>query len=556
MKNYTIYKTLFLWLIGIVAINFIAANFFERIDLTQDQRYTLSPAAMEIVSDADSPVVIEVFLEGNFPSEFRRLRNETRQMLEEFSAYNSNIKFTFTNPLEESEDAEATAQKFYQQGMAPARVSVQENGKSSEALVFPWAVARMGDQKVQIPLLKNKLGATEEERVSSSVQQLEYAFANALNKLVYPRKKKIAVMRGNGELPDAQITSFIKTLQDYYFMAPFTLDSVAINPQKTLQQLSEFDLIIEAKPTQAFTEKEKYVLDQYMMQGGKSLWLTEAVAMETDSLLNPSGRAFALPRDLNLGDFFFSYGIRINPVLINDIYSAPIILASGQGNNTRFNPYPWFYSPLTTSPNNHPIINNIEAVKFEYANQIDTLQNTLEKTVLLSSSPQTKVEGTPREISLDMVSREPNLAAYKDGEQPLAVLLEGNFTSVYKNRIKPFEIENPLQESEGTKMLVIADGDVIKNQVQRGKPLELGFEPYTGNTYGNKEFLLNAVNYMLDDNGLIDIRSKEISIAFLDDQKTLAEREKWQVINIVLPLIVLGLFAFGFNYFRKKKYLK
>ena len=556
MKHQNTYKNVFLWLVAIVAINLLAANFFERIDLTRDQRYTLSPAAMEIVSDADSPIVIEVFLEGNFPSEFRRLRNETRQMLEEFSAYNSNIKFTFTNPLEESNDAEATAQEFYQQGMPPARVSVQENGKSSEALVFPWAVATMGDQKVQIPLLKNKLGATDEERVSSSVQQLEYAIANALNKLVYPREKKIAVMRGNGELPDAQIASFIQTLQEYYFMAPFTLDSAAVNPQKTLQQLKEYDLIIEAKPTEAFTENEKYILDQYTMSGGKSLWLTEAVAMETDSLLNPSGRAFALPRDLNLGDFFFSYGIRINPVLINDIYSAPIILASGQGNNTRFNPYPWFYSPLTTSPNDHPIINNIEAVKFEYANQIDTLQNNVEKTILLSSSPQTRVEGTPREISLEMVSQEPNLTSYKDGEQPLAVLLEGEFTSVYKNRIKPFEIENALDQNEETKMLVISDGDVIKNDVQRGKPLELGLERYTGNTYGNKEFLLNAVNYMLDDSGLIDIRSKEINIAFLDDQKTADEREKWQVINIILPLIILGLFAFGFNYFRKRKYLK
>ena len=556
MKHQNTYKNVFLWLVALVAINLLAANFFERIDLTRDQRYTLSTAAMEIVSDADSPIVIEVFLEGNFPSEFRRLRNETRQMLEEFSAYNSNIKFTFTNPLEESNDAEATAQEFYQQGMPPARVSVQENGKSSEALVFPWAVATMGDQQVQIPLLKNKLGATDEERVSSSVQQLEYAIANALNKLVYPRKKKIAVMRGNGELPDAQIASFIKTLQEYYFMAPFTLDSAAINPQKTLQQLKDYDLIIEAKPTEVFTENEKYILDQYTMNGGKSLWLTEAVAMETDSLLNPSGRAFALPRDLNLGDFFFSYGIRINPVLINDIYSAPIILASGQGNNTRFNPYPWFYSPLTTSPNDHPIINNIEAVKFEYANQIDTLQNNIEKTILLSSSPQTRVEGTPREISLEMVSQEPDLTSYKDGEQPLAVLLEGEFTSVYKNRIKPFEIENPLNQSEETKMLIISDGDVIKNEVQRGKPLELGFERYTGNTYGNKEFLLNAVNYMLDDSGLIDIRSKEINIAFLNDKKTADEREKWQVINIILPLIILGLFAFGFNYFRKRKYLK
>jgi ABC-2 type transport system permease protein len=363
-------------------------------------------------------------------------------------------------------------------------------------------------------------------------------------------------MRGNGELPDANLADFLQTLQEYYYIAPFTLDSAAQNPEKTLQNLNEFDLILEAKPTQPFTENEKLVLDQYTMNGGKSLWLVESVAMETDSLLNQSGTAYALPQDLNLGDLFFSYGIRINPVLINDLYSAPIILASGSGNNTRFNPYPWFYSPLSSSPNDHPIINNIEAVKFEYANQIDTLANDVDKTILLSSSPRTKIERTPLQINLEMVSQKPQISTYTDGEQPLAVLLEGEFTSAYKNRIKPFEIPNSLEQSEETKMLVISDGDVIKNDLQRGTPLELGFERYTGSTYGNKEFLLNAVNYMLDDNGLIEIRTKEISIPFLDPERTAEEREKWQVANLVIPLLILAIFAFLFNFFRRRKYVK
>ncbi|MGB8375627.1 MAG: gliding motility-associated ABC transporter substrate-binding protein GldG, partial [Salegentibacter sp.] len=296
--------------------------------------------------------------------------------------------------------------------------------------------------------------------------------------------------------------------------------------------------------------------DQYSMNGGKSMWLVDQVAMENDSLFNPSGTAFALPRNLNLGDFFFSYGIRINPELVNDIYSAPIILATGSGNNTRFNPFPWFYSPLTSSPNDHPIINNIEAVKFEYASPIDTLKNDIKKTILLSSSPQTKLEGVPRQISLEMVGKKPNLASYTSGEQPLAVLLEGKFTSVYKNRVKPFKLENDKTLSEPTKMLVISDGDVIKNDLQKGVPQELGFERYTGNTYGNKEFLLNSVNYMLDDTGLIDIRSKEIKISFLDPEKTAAEREKWQLLNLLLPLVLLGIFAFLFNFFRKRKYTR
>ena len=548
--------SLLILLVILIAVNFLASEFFLRLDLTQDKRYSLSPAAKEIVADVDQPVIFDVFLEGSFPSEFRRLRNETRQMLEEFSAYNRNIKFNFIDPLEEGDDANAIAEEFYKMGMTPARLNVQENGKNSESIIFPWAIANFGDKTVKIPLLKNQIGATDEERVNASVQQLEYVLADGLSKLIYPREKKIAVMRGNGELPDSKIADFIKTIQEYYFMAPFTLDSAAANPQKTLADLREYDLILEPKPTQPYSEKEKYVLDQYLMNGGKMLWLAEVTNMETDSLFNDRGTAIALPRNLNLGDYFFSYGLRINPEIVNDLYSAPIVLASGDGNNTRFNPYPWFYSPLTSSPSEHPIINNIEAVKFEYANPIDTLANGIKKTILLSSSPKTKLEGVPEEISLNMVGEKPDLASYNTGEQPLSVLLEGKFKSVYKNRVKPFSIENHKDESIETKMLVISDGDVIKNDVQGGKPMELGFQRYTGNTYGNKEFLLNAVNYLLDDTGLIDIRSKEIELAFLDKEKVAQEREKWQVINLIGPLLILLIFGIIFRLYRKHKYVK
>ncbi|QYA26189.1 gliding motility-associated ABC transporter substrate-binding protein GldG [Gramella sp. MT6] len=549
-------KSLLILLVILVAVNFLASEFYLRFDLTQDQRYSLSPAAKEIVADVEQPVIFDVFLEGSFPSEFRRLRNETRQMLEEFSAYNRNIKFNFVNPLEEGDDANAIAEEFYKMGMTPARLNVQENGKNSESIIFPWAIANYGDKTVKIPLLKNQIGATDEERVNASVQQLEYSLSDGLSKLIYPREKKIAVMRGSGELPDAKIADFIKTIQEYYFMAPFTLDSAATNPEKTLADLKEYDLVLEPKPTQPYSENEKYVLDQYLMNGGKMLWLAETTNMETDSLFNERGTAIALPRNLNLGDYFFSYGIRINPEIVNDLYSAPIILASGDGNNTRFNPYPWFYSPLTSSPNHHPIINNIEAVKFEYANPIDTLANDIKKTILLSSSPRTKLEGVPTQISLNMVGEKPDISTYDAGEQPLAVLLEGRFKSVYKNRIKPFEISNPLDEGKESKMLVISDGDVIKNDIQAGKPLELGFQRYTGNTYGNKEFLLNSVNYLLDDTGLINIRSKEINLAFLDKEKTAAQREQWQLINLTGPLLLLIIFGVSFRFYRKKKYVK
>lgn len=556
MKKLVKYKYILVLIVGLILVNLLASIFHQRFDLTQDQRFTLSPAAKAIIDKVKSPIVIDVFLKGNFPPEFRKLQNETRQLLEEFEAYNPNIRFDFTDPLADGDDANAIAQEFYELGMTPARVSVMENGKTSETLIFPWAIASFNNKTVRIPLLKNKLGATDEERVNNSVQQLEYAFADGLSQLVRKKEKKIAIMRGNGELPDANIANFIQNIRKYYFVAPFTLDSTAVNPGKTLKDLNDFDLIIEAKPTQAYTEKEKYLLDQYLMQGGKVIWLVEKVAMETDSLFNKTGSALAFPRDLNLNDLFFSYGLRINPVLINDIYSAPIILASGSGNDTQFTPYPWFYSPLTTSPKTHPIINNIEAVKFEWANQIDTLRNEVKKTILLSSSPQTKIESAPLEISLNILNTKPNLSTYTAGEQALAVLFEGRFKSVYKNRVKPFETDKPIDLSEPTKMIVVADGDVIKNQLKQGEPLELGFDRYTGNTYGNKEFLMNSVNYLLDDSGLIDIRSKEISIAFLDLEKVAEEREKWQFINLIIPLLLLALGAFAFNYFRKKRYLR
>ncbi|GAB2777511.1 gliding motility-associated ABC transporter substrate-binding protein GldG [Salinimicrobium soli] len=550
-----ILKILSLFVI-LLLVNVVSYFLYERFDLTADNRYTLSSAAKEIVAKAEEPVIVDVFLKGDFPPEFRRLQMETRQLLEEFASENSQIKFNFIDPLEDGGNAQEVATAFYQMGMTPARINVVENGRSSEAIIFPWAMANYGNKSVSIQLLKNKLGATTEERVENSVQQLEYVFADAFAKLLEPRKKKVAVMRGNGELTDAYIADLVRSIQKYYFTAPFTLDSVAKDQQGTLEQLQDFDLVIEAKPTQAYTEEEKYVLDQYLMNGGKQLWMLDQVAMETDSLFTRAGSAFALPRNLNLSDYFFKYGLRVNPLLVKDLYSAPIILATGSGNETEFNPYPWFYYPLSSSAKDHPIVNNIEAVKFEYASPIDTLDNGLQKTILLSSSPKSLLEGLPKEISLDQITSEPDLSLFSAGEQPLAVLVDGAFTSVYKNRVKPFELPQARDEGEHSQLLLIADGDIAKNDLQQGQPLELGFDRYTGTTYGNKEFLLNAVNYLLDDTGLINIRSKKVSIAFLDLQKVEEKRDFWQLMNLVLPLVILGLFALIFTFVRRKKYIR
>lgn len=548
-------KHILILIIALIAINVISGTFYKRFDLTTDNRYTLSESATQIIEAIESPIRIDVFLKGeDFPSEFRRLQNETKQLLEEFAALNNNIVFNFINPLEDESTRERNIQQLTLRGLKPMQLSVQESGKSTQAVIFPYALASYNEQTVVIPLVKNKIGASQQELVNNSVQNLEYTFADGFSKLTNPKRRKIAILKGNKQLEDKYIANFVKKLGEYYYIAPFTLDSVASNPQSTLKDIKGFDLIISAKPTEAFTEEEKLVLDQYTMSGGKSLWLIDAVAMEKDSLYNATGTNYAVSRDLNLTDFFFKYGIRINPYMVSTLYSAPITLAMGEGSQSQFQHLKWPYSPLARSSSNHPIVNNLNLVKFDFANQIDTLKNNLDKTILLETAPLTKLEGTPKEVSLELVTQDQDPQTFDKGNQTLAVLLEGEFNSVYSNRVKPFKLEKNLNKSIPSKMIVIADGDVIKNDVTRNVPQELGFDRWTGQTYGNKEFLLNAVNYLLDDNGLINIRSKEIAVAFLNQEKITSEKTKWQLINILLPLILLAAFGLVFNYLRKKKY--
>lgn len=546
-------------LLGLILLNIFGNYFYKRFDLTQDQRFTLSEAAKSIIETVDSPIVIDVFLKGNFPPEFKRLQTETKQLLEEFSAFNSHIKYEFINPLENEENPVAIQQQLQQMGLTTAQVEVRENGKLSTELVYPWALAYYKEKTVKIPLLKNQLGITSEERVNNSIQNLEYAFADGFNKLIFPKKRKIAVLKGNGELEDRYIADFFKTLKEYYYIAPFTLDSVAIDPAKTLTNLQGFDMIVVAQPSEAFSDSEKYILDQYIMNGGASLWLLDANKQRTDPT---SGKTYAVAEDLQLNDLFFKYGLRINSNLIKDVVSAPIVLASGNENDSQYNRYPWFYYPISASDNTHPIITNIEAVKFEYASNIDTLPNTITKTVLLSSSSITKLAGLPIEISYDIdipkflkvMEKGPSPQEFNSGAQTLAVLMEGEFTSAFANRVKPFILSEDRLLSQSNSMVVVSDGDIIKNQFKGNRPLEVGFDKMTQTMYGNKDFLLNTVNYLLDDSGLINIRTKEIAVPFLDPQKTASERTKWQLINLLLPLGILALFGFGFNFYRKRKY--
>lgn len=554
IKNKSNFIKIVLVLIVLLVLNWIGTKVYKRFDLTQDQRYTLSQSALATVKDVKSPLIVDVFLEGDFPAEFRRLRNETKQLLEEFALNNTQIKFNFINPLEDEKTRDNNIEQLMQRGLEPLQLSVNISGKTSQELIFPWALASYNDETVKIPLIKNKIGATQQELVTNSIQHLEYAFADGFQKLVTPKSKKIAILKGNGQLEDRNLADFLQAVKEHYFIAPFTLDSVASNAEGTLKKLNDFDLIVSAKPTQAFTEEEKLVLDQFTMNGGKSLWLTEGILMDKDSLYNDEGRGIAMMNDLNLKDFFFKYGVRINPVIVNDLYSAPITIAMGEGSNAQFQPLKWPYSPLAAGNPEHAITSNLNLVRFDFASQLDTLKSSTKKTILLQSSKLTKLEGVPKEITLAVVTQDQDPAMYNSGPQNLAVLLEGEFTSVYKDRIKPFNSASNKDLSSPTKMIVIADGDVIKNDVVKNQPQELGFDRWTGQSFGNKEFLLNSVNYLLSDGDLLNVRTKAINIAFLDPQKIEEKKTQWQLISIVLPLLILALFGFLFNYLRHRKY--
>ena len=531
----------------LILFNIINQKFYTRIDLTKDNRYTIAKVTEDLINKIDKQLLIKVYLEGDFPSEFKRLQIETRQFLEELSAKNSRIKVQFIRPDNQRE-------KLIKAGMIPSQLTVKEDGILSNAIIFPWAEILYKNKKNKVSLLTNGTAQSQEDQLEKAIENLEFSFSNAIYELQEEKEKKIAVLSGNGELSDVQLYSFLSEVTKKHRLAKFTLDSVTTNPLKTLLDLQQFDLTIIAKPTQPFTENEKLVLDQYIINGGKTLWMLENVQADTDSLYN-NGSMLAYPRDLNLTDFFFSYGLRVNATLLQDLYAAKIPLATGNiGNKPQFKNLNWFYHPLVSGNPNHVISKNITPVRLRFANQIDTLQNNLKKTPLLMSSMLTKKVGTPAIIELNSIANEPREEEFSSGFQITGLLTEGLFNSMYTDRVKPFSIHDFRKKSLYNKMVVISDGDIGRNQLQKGKPFDLARDKWTDEQFGNKEFLLNVIDYLLDDNGLIELRNKNIQINLLDKKRAFEERTFWQFINIALPLLILTIFGCMFHYLRKRKY--
>ena len=550
-------KSVLIILAIVVLANVIGSSFFHRFDLTKDKRYTLSATSLTIIKQVQNPLYIKVYMQGDLPAEFKRLQQETKQLLEEFQAYNKNIVFEFVDPLENEDASMDNIKELYRKGLTPINITVDDKGKQSQAMVFPWAIAVYDNKEVNIPLLKNIMGASTTQKVIGSVQHLEYSIAEGLNKITKAKQKKIAVIKGNGELQDILMAKFLLQVRESYHIGPFTLDSVAKNPIGSLEALEKYDLAVIAKPTETFTDAEKQVLDQFIINGGKTLWLVDQVSAEMDSLYNTSGATLAYPRDLNLNDMFFKYGIRINPDLVKDEQGSPIKLATGeQGSATQFQEFNWKFAPQVYPNSLHPIVKNLGGIKFDFANPIDTLKNGIKKTILLQSSQYSKKIGTPSEINLNIVAEETSPNDYLNkGKIPLSVLLEGSFHSMFENRVLPFEQNTFQATGKENKMIVISDGDLIKNQLDKNfQPVELGYDQRSGNLYDNKDFLINCVNYLLDDTGLINIRSKDLDLPLLDKEKVYENYTRTQILTIGLPILILALFGVVFTFLRKRKY--
>jgi len=542
-------------LLLLLAINYIAQQWHSRIDLTQDKRYTLSETTRKTLSQIQQPLVIDVLLKGNIPTEFKKLQTEAVQLLEEYTAANDHLIVNFVNPLEDEPNADAAIQNLINNGLQPLQIAQTEAGKSSVEYIFPWAVISDGKRVEKVRLFIDKLGTTDQERVQNSVQRLEYNLTDALHKFTVKKQKKIAILRSNGTLEDVYLYDFLKTAREYYFIAPFTLDSVATNAEKTLKDLEKFDLLLVAKPTSPFSDEQKQVIDQYIMNGGRVLWLIDQVNVSLEDMYKTGGGTMAMPLDLNLTDMFFQYGFRLNYTLINDLYFSEIVVATGDGSQSRYMNIPWVYNPMVLSSNNHLINSNLDAVRLQFANGIDTLKNGVKKTVLLSSSPFSKADGTPREINLRIDPKAMNKELYKKGNIPLAVLLEGEFKSMYKDRVRPLELKENATLSRPTKMIVVSDGDIIKNDFdsQHKMPLELGFDRWTSKYYDNKAFLQNAMNYLLDDTEFLTLRNKKVQLAFLDKEKVAESARAWQIKVFLYPLLVLVIVMLLSGYFYRRK---
>ena len=560
-------------LLVIVAVNIIVSFVYTRFDLTSEKRYTLSDTSKEILKNLDDYVYFRVYLEGDFPAGFKKLRKETKEMLDEFRAYSKYIDYEFINPSESNDAAERneTYKLLYQSGLNPTEIAMQTKAGAQQLIIWPCTLISYQEKEKPLDLLDTHIGESSNQVLNNSAQNLEYKLISSIKELTQDKKPSVAFIEGHGELNEDEVYDITRTLQKKYNVQRVTLDEqiTALNKRTVTHDSSivissNYDAIVIAKPTKPFSEKDKFIIDQYVMHGGKVLWLVDPVFATMDSLqMSESTIGNAL--NVKLDDMFFKYGLRLNSNLLLDLNSAKIALRTGQmGGQAQIEYFNWYYFPLLNAASNNSIVKNINPVKADFISSIEPVMSDsdVQKIPLLKTSNYTNISNTPAYITLGMLRQKPDQRMFSQKSQNVAYLLKGEFESLYANRMTSGITESKeigfKASSEPTSMIVVADGDIIRNQfhIPKGYPLPLGFDQYTQITYGNKEFIENAISYLVDGEGLIEVRSRELKIRLLDMNKVNNDALLWQVVNVVLPSVVMVVFGFVLAFIRKRKFAK
>lgn len=559
-KNIVQYLVL---LVVLVIVGAISANTFFRIDLTSEKRYTLAGSTKEVLRGLDAPVYFRVYLSGDLPPDFVEFQESIREMLDEFRAYaGENIQYDFINIYDEQDETvrNRTIMSLFNKGLRVTNIKMRDaEGGSSDKIIFPGAVLNFKGMEFPVNLLKNNPSLPHEVNLSNSVQTLEYEFSKALHSLSKTDVPKIAFIEGHGELDSLQTYSIMNELKNF-----FQVDRGVINGN--LEALLDYEAIVIAQPMRPFSAADKFAIDQYVMRGGKVLWFIDPVVTLPDSLEN--GMTISLVNDLNIADLLFKYGFRIDYNIVTDLqcnYIPVNISVQGTAEDTEMRP--WVYNPLLTAPSTHPVTRGLNYVHGQFVSSFDTIGVTtpeLQRTVLLSTSERSRKRPVPLRITMNEVSRDPDPQMFTDAHLPVAVLAEGIFPSFFRNYSVPAGVypRNPeiLDESKRTSMLVVSDGDMIRNEVRveggRYAAGVLGYDPYTRQTFGNLEFILNAVNYMTDETGLMELRAREFRLRLLN-KAILSDKGqvlKWKFVNSLLPVVIIIVFGILFNIYRKRKF--
>ena len=541
----------------VILINFIGSFIFKRFDLTSEKRYTLAESTIKLLKNLDDEVYFKVYLKGNFNPSFSRLKNEAKEILDEFRAYSNNqIQYEFITPGEglTKEEAANIEKELYKKGLIPEEVVEKKQDKTSQTLIWPGAIVSHKGKEAVWQIFKRQIGIAPEECINNSVQELEYSLTNTIRKLQRDKKQEITFVQGHGEIDTLHQYDFMRSLSEYYNVNRTTMNG-------KIHSFDESDAIVISQPDSTFSDKDKFIIDQYIMRGGKVLWLIDPVDVNLDTL-SKRGYSLGLGKQLNIEDMLFKYGVRLNQVLIQDLHCSKITMNVGfKKGSPNWQQFPWLYSVLVLPNENHPIVKNLDLIKLNYLSTLDTISSRgIKKTILLKTSRYTKIQQTPARLSLAMVQYQPKESQFNNGYQPVACLLEGAFSSFVEYRIPDKLLNDSLfkyiDKGKPTKMIVVADGDVARNDFMKGEIYPLGYDLSTKQTFANKTFLLNCVNYLLDDEGMLQLRSREVKLRLLDKKKVNLQRTKWQLINVVMPLVIVILFAYVQFYIRKRRYTK